>query len=546
VSDPPTRVLLVEDDEDDYQLTRRLLSDSRRATFELKWVRNYDAAMEALTAPFDVCLVDYRLGGQSGLEVLAAARARGIQVPMILLTGRGDHEVDVEAMKAGAADYLVKGEITSPLMERVIRHSMEREKAKAAQLVSDEHLRQVQKMDAIGSLAGGVAHDFNNLLSVIVSYSELLLMDLRPGDPMRENLEEIGSAGNRAAELTRQLLVFSRRQILAPKVVSLNVIFAGLEKMLRRLIGEDVELAAVAAPTLGRVLLDPGQMEQVIMNLVVNARDAMPGGGKLTIETSDIVVSAREAAQHFGIVPGPHVMLTVTDTGPGMDAATQARMFEPFFTTKEVGKGSGLGLATVFGIVQQSGGAISVQSELGKGTTFKTFFPLVAPGSDERAATPPSRPPERRTLRGSETILVVEDDERVRILACTILRRFGYQILEAQSGGDALIVCEQHKAPIDLLLSDVVMPRVSGPQLAARLRAGRPDMKVLFMSGYTDDAQVQHGVEAALVMQKPIRPETLTRRVREVLGVRRDSLASGAPLASGARAPRPTPVPRIS
>jgi two-component system cell cycle sensor histidine kinase/response regulator CckA len=293
--------------------------------------------------------------------------------------------------------------------------------------------------------------------------------------------------------------------------------------MLRRLIGEDVELATVAGPALGNVLLDPGQMEQVIMNLVVNARDAMPEGGKLTIETADVVLGDRDAAAH-GIKAGHHVMLSVTDTGMGMDAATQARMFEPFFTTKEVGKGTGLGLATVFGIVQQSAGAIWARSELGKGTTFTICFPLVVPAGGDVEVKTPSRPPERRTLRGYETILVVEDEERVRILACAILRRYGYQVLEAQSGGDALIVCEQHKAPIDLLLSDVVMPRVSGPQLAERLRATRPEMKVLFMSGYADDAQLQHGVNASEVMQKPIRPETLTRKVREVLGAQRETV----------------------
>jgi two-component system, cell cycle sensor histidine kinase and response regulator CckA len=529
VTEASIRVLLVEDDEGDYLLTRKLLAGDHRTKFDVHWVRGHDAALEELRSHYDACLVDYRLGAHSGLEVIEAARASGVLVPMILLTGRGDHEVDVEAMKVGAADYLVKDEITSQLMERVIRHSMEREKAKAAQLLSEQHLRQAQKMEAIGSLAGGVAHDFNNLLSVILSYSELLLMDLKPGDPMRGELDEIRAAGNRAADLTRQLLVFGRRQVLDPKVVNLNAIFGGMEKMLRRLIGEDVELATVVSAALGSVLLDPGQMEQVIMNLVVNARDAMPEGGKLTIETADVLLSDRDAAEHVGIKAGHHVVLSVTDTGTGMDAMTQARMFEPFFTTKEVGKGTGLGLATVFGIVQQSAGAIWARSELGKGTTFSICFPRVASPGRGTDAHPPSRPPERRTLRGSETILVVEDEERVRILACAILRRYGYDVLEAQSGGDALIVCEQHKAPIDLLLSDVVMPRVSGPQLAERLRATRPEMKVLFMSGYADDAQLQHGVNASEVMQKPIRPETLTRRVREVLGGQRETLAPASP-----------------
>jgi CheY-like chemotaxis protein len=260
-------------------------------------------------------------------------------------------------------------------------------------------------------------------------------------------------------------------------------------------------------------------MEQVIMNLAVNARDAMPNGGKLTIETSDVLLSTKDAAEHGGVKPGPHVMLAVTDTGTGMDAATLTRMFEPFFTTKEVGHGTGLGLSTVFGIVKQSGGAIWAQSELGKGTTFWTCFPLAGAGLAEVAPERPSRLPERRTLRGSETILVVEDEERVRSLACTILRRYGYEVLEAQSGGDALIACEQHKAPIALLLADVVMPRISGPQLAARLVSVRPEMKVLFMSGYTDDAILQHGVldSGVAYLQKPLTPTSLAQRVREVL-----------------------------
>jgi two-component system, cell cycle sensor histidine kinase and response regulator CckA len=528
VTGGPIRVLLVEDDEDDYRLTRKVLSGSRLATFDVTWVRNYDTALEQLRTPYDVCLLDYRLGAHTGLEVIEAAIADGSHVPIILLTGRGDREVDVEAMKAGAADYLVKDEITPQLIERVIRHAMERQNAKAAAAESEGRLRQAQKMEAIGSVAGGVAHDFNNLLSVILSYSEMLLMDLKPGDPMRADLEEINRAGKRAVDLTRQLLAFSRRQVLEPRVVNLNDIFAGMEKMLRRLLGEDVELTALTAPSLGRVLLDPGQMEQVIMNLAVNARDAMPKGGKLRIETSDVLLSAKDAAEHGGAKPGPHVMLAVTDTGTGMDPATLARIFEPFFTTKAVGHGTGLGLSTVFGIVKQSGGAIWAQSEPGKGATFWTCFPVAGP---ELAGVAPERPshfPERRTLRGSETILVVEDEERVRSLACTILRRYGYEVLEAQSGGDALIACEQHKAPIALLLADVVMPRMSGPQLAARLVSLRPEMKVLLMSGYTNGAPSLHGLEDSVTgfLQKPITPEVLARSVREVLGTWRNGAST--------------------
>jgi two-component system, cell cycle sensor histidine kinase and response regulator CckA len=381
----------------------------------------------------------------------------------------------------------------------------------------EAQVRQASKMDAVGRLASGVAHDFNNLMSVVLSYSELLSADLKDGDPMRADLDEIRAAGKRAVDLTRQLLAFSRQQVLQPQIVNLNEIVGTMEKMLRRLIGEDVELFAASVPTDGKVLVDPGQMEQVIMNLAVNARDAMPGGGKLTIETAEIYLNESYAAEHIGVKPGPHVMLAVTDTGTGMDKATQARMFEPFFTTKEPGKGTGLGLATVFGIVRQSGGTIWVDSEPGRGTTFKLYFPQADRASVAHSS---SHPPDRRKMRGTETILLVEDEECVRTLARTILTKYGYRVLEAPGGGEALFLCEQHTAPIDLLLTDMVMPRMSGRQLAERLLTLRPELKVLYMSGYTDDAIVRHGIQDSTIafIQKPITPETLARKVRETLG----------------------------
>lgn len=367
----------------------------------------------------------------------------------------------------------------------------------------EAQLRQAGKMDALGSLAAGLAHDFNNLLSIIVSYSEMAITDLNPNQTLRSDLEAIQNAGRRAAVLTRQLLAFSRHQVLCPQVVEIDAVIAGMQDILRRLIREDVRLEIATSHDAAKILIDPSQLEQIILNLAINARDAMPEGGTLTIESSTTADTP------------PKVMLTVRDTGSGMDAETQTRMFEPFFTTKPLGIGTGLGLSTVFGIVRQSGGTICADSAVGKGTAFRIKFPKVLAA---RPAAGPKRAKEH-LARGTETILLVEDDAAVRGLAHTLLVRDGYTVLEASNAEGANTLCDHHPNPIDLLVTDIVMPGISGWRLAADLRAKRPEMKVLYMSGYAEGAPFENTEVAATTafLEKPITPESLARKVREAL-----------------------------
>jgi len=392
----------------------------------------------------------------------------------------------------------------------------ERRRSEEALRKSEEQLRQWQKVEAIGRLAGGIAHDFNNLLMTIKGCSEILLQECDAQDPRREEAEEIQKAAERATSLTRQLLAFGRRQILQPQVLDLNKVVTNMNKMLQRVIGEDIQLLTVLEPKLRPVKVDPGQIEQVIMNLAVNARDAMPRGGRLTIETANVFLDEDYAQRHVSVKPGSYVMLAVSDNGCGMDQETQSHLFEPFFTTKEKGKGTGLGLSTVYGIVKQSGGNIWAYSELGRGTTFKIYLPMVTQAVKEKYARPERR---RISARGAETILLVEDEKAVRMMIGKTLQSKGYAVLEAQHGQEALSICEDYSGPIHLMVTDVVMPLMSGKELAEQLAPQRPEMKVLYMSGYPDNSIVQHGVlePGTEFLQKPFTLNTLEAKVREIL-----------------------------
>lgn len=379
----------------------------------------------------------------------------------------------------------------------------------------EQQLHQAQKLESVALLAGGIAHDFNNMLTVINGYSDLTLRYLKPDDPLRHNIEEVKKAGQRSASLTYQLLAFSRQQILQPVVVDLNEIIADTIKMLHRLIGEDIQLTTALNPQVGRVLVDPGQLSQIVMNLAINARDAMPNGGKLTVEVANVFLDEVYTRQHVGVLPGDYVMLAVSDTGTGMSDNVKQHIFEPFFTTKEIGRGTGLGLATVYGIVKQSSGNIEFYSEEGVGTTFKVYLPRVG---EQMSATELSDASSEK-LEGNETILLVEDEELVRNLTRQILSEYGYTVLEAQDGLEALEICDNGECKFDLLMTDVVMPRMGGRELAEKLTARLPNLRILFTSGYTDDAVVRHGVIGANTnfIQKPFTPKEMANKIRAIL-----------------------------
>jgi len=508
------RILFVEDSREDAELEERELRKGG-LMFQSKRVWSREDCVRALREfrP-DIIISDYSLPHTDGMSVLESASQISPDVPFIFVSGTIGEERAVESLKRGATDFIIKDRLEGLAMK--VRRALKEAAQRTENRRLEEQLRQSQKVEAIGRLAGGIAHDFNNLLTAIIGYSTIALTSLEENAPVSADVLEIKKAGERAATLTGQLLAFSRKQVLRPRVLDLNDVIINTDKMLRRLIGEDIELITLLGTDLGRVEADPVQIEQIIMNLAVNARDAMPQGGKLTIETRNIELDAEFARKHVDVKPGPYVMLTVSDNGVGMDAEIQSHLFEPFFTTKEIGKGTGLGLSTVYGIVKQSGGNIWTHSEPGDGTVFKIYLPCVP----EKAGTvEPADKEQTEKLAGTETVLVVEDDSAVRKLVSSILVRNGYTVLEANDGEEALRLMIHHEGLVHLLLTDVVMPKMSGPQLGQRLATLQPGIPVLYMSGHTDKAIVEHGMldPAAAFVQKPFAPDALLRKVREVL-----------------------------
>lgn len=508
----PLRVLLVSDsDADIIQLIDELRKSDYVPTYER--VSSPAAFREALPQKWELVLSGQETANLPPLAALEILHESGADVPLITVSGPVPEESVLELLKAGAAGYITRDHFSR--LGAVVARCLSQAEGRRERTRLEQQFRQAQKMEAVGRLAGGVAHDFNNLLTVITGYSDLLLTAGSLATSQRTALEEIRRAAERGGALTHQLLAFSRRQPFTPKAVQLNTLIVNMQKMLSRLIGEDIELITVPAAEPATVRTNPGQLEQVIMNIVVNARDAMPGGGKLIIETADADVDQSYAGPNVDLRPGSYVLLAISDTGMGMDQETTAHLFEPFFTTKAPGKGTGLGLATAYGIVKQSGGAISIYSEPGTGTTVKIYLPAVeakAPADADTAASTAS-------LRGTETILVLEDEARVRKLICEVLTARGYRVIEAVRGEEAIRKAAQHKGRIHLLLADVVMPEMSGPQAVGQIRAVQPGIKVLFMSGYTDEAIVHHGIHESgqAFLQKPFLPDTLASKVREVL-----------------------------
>lgn len=509
----PLNVLMVEDSADDAEL---LIVAMRKAGFDLQWKRvethaDYSAN---LNGKIEMIFADFTLPQFSTLRALELLQESKLDIPFIIVSGTIGEERAVESMKAGATDYVLKDRLDrlGPVVKRALREIKERAERKRM----EAQFIEAQKMQVVGHLASGLAHDFNNILMVVMGYSDLICSELAADNPLRKCAEEIGHATERAAGLTRQLLVFSRKQTVQPVVLDLNEVVKDLDKMLRRLIDENIEMTVVPGKQIGRVSADAGHISQVLMNLVVNARDAMPNGGKIVIATRNDTLNASYTRAHPDAKPGDYVVLSVSDTGTGMTSEVKAHIFEAFFTTKPKGKGTGLGLATCQTIVQQCGGHIDVYSEVGKGTMFQIYFPRVEQPLDTAAKATTTAP----LPRGTETLLVVEDERSVRHLAHDVLAAQGYEVLSAANGQDALKVAREHKgSPIRLVVTDVIMPQMGGKVMAEWLKISFPNLRILFTSGYTDETITHHGVLDTGVefLPKPYTPVTLAQKVREVL-----------------------------
>ncbi len=506
-------VLIIEDVEDDAALVIREL---KKGGFELvtERVQTAHELEQALSKQtWDVLLSDYSLPQFSAPTALSMLKERGFDLPFIIISGTISDKAAVDAMKSGAHDYIMKDNTARlvPVIERELREAEVRRERKRL----EQQFLQAQKMEAVGNLAGGIAHDFNNMLTVISGYSQLILNRLSPNDAIRSQVEEIKKATDKAASLSRQLLLFSKTHVFERKPINLNAIVLDMEKMLLRLIGENIELVTNLEPSLANILADHGQMEQVIMNLVVNARDAMPKGGKLIIETTNVKLDETYAASHLYVTPGTYAMLAITDSGIGMNKETLAHIFEPFYTTKE--HGTGLGLSTVYGIVKNNDGHIWVYSELGSGTTFKIYFPIS--GKKEEVEIKPQIA--KLPTTGTETILVVEDDDGLCALVREVLHLSSYKVIVARNGQEAINLAEGHKGPIHVMVTDVVMVGIGGRELADRLESSHPEMKVLYMSGYTKKGAIEEKILDAGVefIQKPFAPDQLIQKIRDILDV---------------------------
>jgi len=510
----PLHILHLEDDLNDAALVQSTLK-AEGITCATTRVQTHDDFVAALgRGGFDLILSDFSLPDFDGLSALNIAHVEHPDLPVIFVSGTLGEDMAIDSLKNGATDYVLKERLSR--LAPAVRRAMQEVEERAERQRLKAQFIEAQKMDVIGQLAGGVAHDFNNVLAVILGYSELLGEDLGPENPLRKYTEEIRHASERAAGLTRQLLVFSRKQTVLPVVLDLNDVVKDLDQMLRRLIDSNIEMTLALGKQIGRIKADSGYIGQVLMNLVVNARDAMPYGGKIIISTDNVILDESDVHAHTDAIPGDYVLLSVSDTGIGMTDEVKAHLFEAFFTTKPLGKGTGLGLTTCQTIVQQSGGHIGVYSEVGQGTTLKIYFPRVEQPLDIAAKSTLTGP----LPRGTETLLVVEDDQSVRHLARGVLEAQGYEVLTALNGQDALNVVREHKgSPIHLVITDIIMPQMGGKVMAEWLKTTYPDLKILFTSGYTDDAiwgSEIPGIEIEF-LPKPYARATLICKVRELL-----------------------------